>query len=413
VTPSSTTEPESRAAGIRERPALALVTVMAAATLSLLPILPEHGPTGPITLTLWMIFALTVASELAAVHRHGGGYTHTLSFSEVTLVMGLAFASPADLLLGRLLAGIVVYVLVRRLPVIKAGLNLALMGLETAAAAAIYHAVLGRGAAPVGVSGAVAAVLAVAVTALISLLVVKAIFATHGRREMAAETRHTITISLLMSAAGAVVGLLAVGALWAHPAGFALAGIGTGLAYLGVRAYTDLVSVQHRCRVAEDALACEDDLRGRVLAALRVTRNLLRVDHVEVMLPIQDETVTRTHLGPESFLDSAVVHPMRAARILQGVSCVGVGAVAVAVGRGVDDGLRLELNSRGFRRPALMPICRDGSPIGYLAVGSKRTPEWAPGRADLAVLAHIAGFIEERLQPSGDAPAVGERVNPG
>ena len=107
--------PESRAADIRERPALALVTVMTAATLALLPTLPEHGPAGPITLTLWMIFALTVASELASVHRRGGGHTHTLSFSEVTLVMGLAFASPADLLLGRLLAGIVVYVLVRRL----------------------------------------------------------------------------------------------------------------------------------------------------------------------------------------------------------------------------------------------------------------------------------------------------------
>ncbi len=411
MNPSPATAPETRTPGIRERPALALVAVMTAATFALLPTLPDHGPTGPITLTLWMVFALTVASELASVHRHGGGHTHTLSFSEVTLVMGLAFATPGDLMLGRMLAGIVVYVLVRRLPVIKAGLNLALLGFETSAAAAVYHAVLGRGAAPVGLLGSAAAVLAVAVTALISLMVIKAIVATHGQRETSAETRRTITISLLMSAVGAVLGLLAVGSLWTHPVGFAVAGIGTGLAYLGVRAYVDLVSVENRRRVATAALASVEDLRDRVVAALRVTRSLVRVDHAEVMLPLLGEAVARVHLGPESFVDSAAVHPMRAAGIVENVSHIGPGAVAV--GRGVDDGLRLELKSRGFRRPALVPICRDGCPIGYLAVGSKRTPEWAPGRADLAVMAHIAGLVEEGLPAAGGVPSAGERVIPG
>lgn len=413
MTPSPATAPQSRTAGIRERPALALVAVMTAGTLALYPALPDDGPLGPVTLTLWMIIALTIASEFMAVHRQSGGQTHTLSFSEVTLVMGLAFAAPVDLVLGRLLAGIVVYVLVRRLPVIKAGLNLALVGLETTAAAAIYHAVLGRGASPVAVQGAVAAVLAVVVTALIGLLVIKALLAMDGRRVTSPEMRRTIAISMLMAIVGAVLGLLAVGSLWLHPMGFALAGVGTGLAYLGVRAYADLVSVEHRSGVAAAAITGEDDLRERVLAALRVTRRLLRVEHVEVMLPLLGETFTRAHLGPDSFLDSAAVHPLRAAGIIDNMLCLGPGAIAVAVGRGVDDGLRLELKSRGFRRPALAPICRDGSPVGYLAVGSKRAPEWASGRADLAVLARIAGLIEEGMLPAGDVAPAGESVISG
>ncbi len=411
MTPSPTTAPETRTPGLRERPALALVAVMTAATLALLPALPDDVPAGPVTLTLWMVLAITVASELASVHRHGGGHTHTLSFSEVTLVMGLAFASPADLVLGRLLAGVVVYVLVRRLPIIKAGLNLALVGLETAAAAAVYHAVLGQGAVPVGLPGAVAALLAVTVYVLVGLLVMLAVVAIHGQQRFTTEMRRTVTIGMLMSAVGGLLGLLAVGSLWAHPVGFTIAGIGTGLAYLGVRGYVDLVSVERRSRVATESLASEGDLRDLVVTALRVTRSLLRVDHVEAMLPLLGETVNRVHLGPESQLDSAVVHPLRAAGIVGHVSSLGPGAVAV--GRGVGDGLRLELKSRGFRRPALVPICRDGSPIGYLAVGSKRAPEWAPGRADLAVLAHVAGLIEEGLAVSGDIPLAGEQVIPG
>ena len=80
------------------------------------------------------------------------------------------------------------------------------------------------------------------------------------------------------------------------------------------------------------------------------------------------------------------------------------------MGRGFDEGLRLELKSRGFRRPALVPVFRHGSPVGYLAVGSKRAPEWAPGRADLAVLAYIAGLIEEGLPDAGDLAVVEDRL---
>jgi diguanylate cyclase (GGDEF)-like protein len=130
---------------------------------------------------LWPALAAGfVAAEFGVVRIELGRHTYDISLSELPLVLGLLFTSPLALLLARSSASAVVEA-IRRRPLSKRSFNVALELLETALAVAVFRAVLGQHDV-LGLAGWLAALLAVLVTTLVSVIgVTLAIGSTEGR----------------------------------------------------------------------------------------------------------------------------------------------------------------------------------------------------------------------------------------
>src|SRR6266571_973235 len=83
------------------------------------------APTGDLHLPWWTLALVFLLAEARVVHLHYRTEAHSLSLSELGLVLGLFFVSPSGLLLAQLCgAGVAVVVLRRQRP-LKAIFNLA------------------------------------------------------------------------------------------------------------------------------------------------------------------------------------------------------------------------------------------------------------------------------------------------
>jgi hypothetical protein len=114
--------------------------IAVAATLLLVVMWPHlHGATGEHRLP-WWVFALAFAgAEIAVFHVELRREAHTFTLAEVPLVIGLFFAGPAGLIVGRMLAEAVILGFKERLPPRKLALNLAAFLGECAVALGVFH----------------------------------------------------------------------------------------------------------------------------------------------------------------------------------------------------------------------------------------------------------------------------------
>jgi diguanylate cyclase (GGDEF)-like protein len=104
------------------------------------PTLPELGS----ALSWPLLAVLFAASERFAVHLPVGRETHSTSFSEVPLVLGLFFASADDLIIGRLVGASALLLVAHRGRgnIIKIAFNLAQFLLQTTVAIFVFSAVV-------------------------------------------------------------------------------------------------------------------------------------------------------------------------------------------------------------------------------------------------------------------------------
>ncbi len=94
-----------------------------------------------VALPWWLLAVGFAATEACVFHLQTKREARTVSVSELPLVLGLVFAAPLDLLLGRLVGSAVVFVFQRRSAPLKTGWNLALISLQTAVAVALFRLV--------------------------------------------------------------------------------------------------------------------------------------------------------------------------------------------------------------------------------------------------------------------------------
>src|SRR5689334_13317025 len=86
-----------------------------------------HMPHAP-----WIVLAIAFAiSESCALHLQFRGETHTITLSEILLVLGLFVLSPVELVGAQALAVVVVFAVIQRLSPLKVLFNLAQFSLGT------------------------------------------------------------------------------------------------------------------------------------------------------------------------------------------------------------------------------------------------------------------------------------------
>jgi diguanylate cyclase (GGDEF)-like protein len=186
----------------------------------------------------WLgVAAALVGASLLTVTFMLRGDTVTLGLSEIPLVVGVVFLSPAGLLLSTVVAQFVVSVIKRR-PPFKTVFNVLSLSLSAVAALACYHWVLGS-SSPVSLRGWIACAAAVLATELVTNVSVTTVVAVSARRWAQSEWLTTLRASAASMPISVVLALTAINAIWANPVA-ALLFVGLGvLALLGQRASTE------------------------------------------------------------------------------------------------------------------------------------------------------------------------------
>ena len=160
----------------------------------------------------WGLALIFFLAESFPVHLHFRSETHSLSLSEVGIVLGLFLASPAALVLGLVAGAGCALVLVRRQRPLKLAFNVAQFGLSTCVALIAFRAVaaLGDAHGPVGWAAAAAGA---AAFGIVSVALVTTTISIAAGGPPLRELPRTISLALAGSLASASLAVVAVARL--------------------------------------------------------------------------------------------------------------------------------------------------------------------------------------------------------
>jgi diguanylate cyclase (GGDEF)-like protein len=332
----------------------------------------------------WALAILFGVTEIYVVNVRVRKQNHSVSLSEVPLVLGLFLATPTDLWLGRLVGSLVVFLIYRRQTLLKASFNSALVLAGTTVAELTFLLVLAD-ADPLGFRGCVAAMLAAAAVGLLDS-VARLQFQTWYDGVI---TRTVVVRVLFLAVAGsALVGLVGVVPVLAFSRGEAAVPVVVlgGIGLLGYRAFATL-SERHsrleRLYELSDALAGAPGSADVVRSVLGQSTDLLQAEYAEVMLSGVGSGV---HLWSLRHGDQ-VYGPVEAgAHHLT----LPFPPDTLRLVRGHDQAEIEFLAARGVREAVIVPLRIDGPIAGHLLVGDRRGGErgFVPG--DVRLLETVA-----------------------
>ena len=158
----------------------------------------------------WWALALVFSlAEAYPVHLHFRSETHSLSLSELGIVLGLFLASPAALIGGLLVGAGAALVLVRRQRPLKVAFNAAQFALSTGIAVIVFRAVAELGD-PVGPSGWAAAAAGAATFGIVSVVLVTTTITLAAGGPPWSELPRTVAFALAGSLASASFAVAAI-----------------------------------------------------------------------------------------------------------------------------------------------------------------------------------------------------------
>ena len=191
-----------------------------------------NAPAAPIHLAWWLLVPAFVLGDTFVFHLEIREEAHSFTLSELPLVVGLFFASPWAIIVGRILGEAIYFGIRRRQAPIKLIFNLSMFLVETAAAVVVYRT-LSDGRSPLEPASWVPVLVAVGTADLISTATVTQAIRWHGGHPRVASVA---SASAVTATVNVVLALLAVIILWVSPIAMllvaAVAGV-TGLAYRG------------------------------------------------------------------------------------------------------------------------------------------------------------------------------------
>jgi diguanylate cyclase (GGDEF)-like protein len=332
--------------------------------------LPSYG--ADVRIPWWALAAGFAATELFVIHAHVRGSAHSLSLSELPLVLGLLLAAPSDLVLAMVVGPAVVLVCTRGQSPMRLLFNLAQFALTATLAIITLHAIA---PAPADIGPAVwgatfVAVLAASATA--AVLVFCAIGLSEGSipsRKLAGMLGADLLVALTNTSVA-----LAGATVVAHDltAGWLLIPPATVL----LLAYRAWVSERAKHQSLEflygvtRSLSRGGELEAELLDLLRRTRASFRVEAAElVLLPGADVGALRTARG-RGGVEEAMVPVAHAAAAALRAAVEHAGAVRVERDR-CEPELRNYLTERGIEEALIAPVHGETRLAGVMVLGDR------------------------------------------
>jgi diguanylate cyclase (GGDEF)-like protein len=238
----------------------------------------------------WALVALFAATEVAAVHLHFNGESHTFTFTEVAMVAGLLSASPLTLLGVHLLGAAAARAIRGRQAVVKQAFNTALGALDTLAAVLVFNALRGdaRASSPkMWLAITAALLLTTVVSSTVVAVAISVTSARSSRPAAVAALRQTLRPAIIVTLANTSFGLAAAAVYASSRLSLVLLAVPAVTLWGAYHAYTaqqqTLRSVEllHRC---SQVFHGTPDHGAAIEALLEETRDAFGAARAELIL---------------------------------------------------------------------------------------------------------------------------------
>jgi diguanylate cyclase (GGDEF)-like protein len=256
----------------------------------------------------WALALCFAATELFVVLLRLQRGAHSISLSEIPLVVGLAFTGPVGLVAARVLGAGAVLVFHRRQRGVKLGFNLAHFALEASVAVVVYRAVLGD-ASPSDPRGWLAAFTATLLLDVVAALTVTAAISLHQGSYERGVVREAVQDGFPVALGNTSVALIAVLVLERNTWAAWLLVVVAAVLHIAYRAYTELghgharMELLYRFTSEVGQSVQADSVRRSILVQ---TREALSAESAQlVMLPVGDGAGTLYRLGAGDVLDAS------------------------------------------------------------------------------------------------------------
>ncbi|MGH9273598.1 MAG: putative bifunctional diguanylate cyclase/phosphodiesterase [Acidimicrobiales bacterium] len=343
-----------------------------------------------------VLVAAFVLVELMTVNVEARNEAHALTFSEVPLVVGLFLAAPVDLLVARILGGVIVLGVLRRQQLPKLSLNLASFALECTVVIGVFRLMF-NDADATSLSNWVVVFLAMMLSQVLGVLVVSVGITLYGSWPGARVLRQVLLFGTLTSIANTCSGLALAVSLWDKSyIGLLFVALATVL-FLLHRAYSGLTERHKSLETLHDftrGLGGSLEIQELERAVVEGARGILRGEQGALLLPpIRDgapatrvlaegEHTVRSNISPtELAADLAILLPDGESRLYEpGQPLPGW------------------LAEIGLKDAAIVPLTTDGVATGALLVANRLTEvsEFVDG--DLRVFETLANHANVALE---------------
>ncbi len=256
----------------------------------------------PISIPWWALAIGFYLAETNVVHLEFRRTAHTFSLSEIPLVLGLVFATPADFVLANVVGAGIGLVLVRRQPPIKLAFNLSHFALEATLAVIVFNLIAGGDLSP-GALVWFAAFAAAAVANVVGIVSIAVVIAFAEGRWEPGRLPETLKFGLAVGMTNTSLALMGVTILWLEPSAAWLLGIPIALILV---AYRTLMSEREKNKSLEflyestRILQRSPELDAAVADLLQHARGMFRAGRARLVLfPTRSgEAALETIIGP-------------------------------------------------------------------------------------------------------------------
>jgi diguanylate cyclase (GGDEF)-like protein len=357
-----------------------------------------------------VVAVLFYVAEAAVIHLHIGRSAHSFSMSEVPLILGLFFLTPAEFLAARFVGAGLALVVSRHQRSVKLAFNLSQFMLSSVVALTVFHLpTFGPPAdilAVTGMVGPIHWVAALVATYAENFVGVLAVTAAISLAEGASQFRRIpemLRTGTVVAMTNASLVLLALTVVAVQPFATVLFVIPLVTAFLAYRAYIaqrqqneGLEMLYRSSRI----LQLNPQLDNALQSLLEHTRKMFRADIAEItLLPSGDPDAEflRTTAGPGSA--SETMRPMghEFDDPLLGRAIAEGHAILVPGSTTSGDGARQSSTSR-FRNAMVAPLIGESRVVGTLVVANRLSDISTFERDDLKLFETLANHTAVALE---------------
>jgi diguanylate cyclase (GGDEF)-like protein len=404
---ASATQDADRLAAGRTRPprraaswVLVLAAALAVPALLAVPRLAGVPPLLPgLALPWWALAVAFIGTESVVMHIQARREAQTISLSELPLVVGLCFAPPLHLLLGRLAGSALVFVAIRRSTALKTGFNLALIGAETVVALGVFRTL------PSGSTAASPWLWAAAYTAAhlanaVSLLALGIVIAVHEGWARITGLPRDLLMGDLTTPVVVTMALIAVTSLAYSATSAILLLAGAAALLLGYRSYAALADRHlslERVYGFTRAVSTSPEAEGILRQVLTQAKELLHAEHAEVaFVDAGGDAVARVRLSATGRLSRSEEIRGDQDRWLLAQA---LDARPVLLPRSTKDPrARAWLAARSLREAIAVPLHGATGVVGIIIVADRMGEVRGYDESDVAILSTVAGHAGVALQ---------------
>lgn len=329
----------------------------------------------PIRISWWGMAMVCYLGEILVVHLQFKRDAYSFTLAEISLVIGLYFARPSDMIIGVVVGAFFAVVVHRRQSPLKSIFNIAHFTLEACLAILVFFSLISHSTMN-GPAGWAITLLATFTSMFVSIwMVAFAISLSEGRMRIDTVPQSVLYGSTVMLT-NTSLALIATEILWTNPPSALLLGVPVGLLFVSYRAYIGQREKRESIELLYESsrsVQRQQSAEQAIITLLNQAREMFRAETAQITLFADDEKnmAYRTSVGPGERLDvmqSVELNPK------EGVwARVTAEGQAILIPRPIDnDRLRVHFASRGIYKDAMVaPLFGGGGVLGTMLVGDR------------------------------------------